>query len=140
MSTIAFQNYCRTGAFEDAKQYLMENPNIDISADNEHAFKLCCMSGNLDFARWLLNVKEDIDISVDEDVIFRMCLWCNKLNMIEFLLSIKNISDKTIIDALNIANHYNYSDIVEFLSNYLNRRDVKYSIKALPELMHVTIN
>ena len=48
-----FQNACKNGNLEEAKILLQNNPNINISADNEWAFKLACEKGHLEVAQWL---------------------------------------------------------------------------------------
>ncbi len=37
-----FINYCKDGDLINAKKYFEENPNIDIHAENEEAFRYSC--------------------------------------------------------------------------------------------------
>ena len=43
-------------------------PNIDISIDNEEAFKLTCKYGHLKMAKWLIKIKPDIEIDIKRKV------------------------------------------------------------------------
>jgi len=62
-----FINICKKGYLEEAKLLFQLNPTIDISADDEDAFRFACKSGNLELVKWLLEVKPDIDISIEND-------------------------------------------------------------------------
>ncbi len=42
-----FINYCENGDLINAKKYFEENPNIDIHAENEEAFRYSCWKGHL---------------------------------------------------------------------------------------------
>ena len=46
-------------------------PNIDISNENECAFKKACEKGHVKVAKWLLETKPDIIISIDDHNPFR---------------------------------------------------------------------
>jgi ankyrin repeat protein len=52
-----FENFCRNGNLNAAKELLKENPNIDISDYNEGAFRQACRNGYLEVAKWLLSIK-----------------------------------------------------------------------------------
>ena len=48
------------GHLKVAKWLLEVKPDINISADNESAFRNVCQEGHLEIAKWLLKVKPDI--------------------------------------------------------------------------------
>ena len=94
---------CKTGNLKEAKKILSKNPNIDISADDEYAFRFACINGHLELAQWLLSVKPDIDISAENNYAFRysceyghlkVALWLQSLK--PYLYVIKNITDDKI--------------------------------------------
>ncbi len=59
-----FNNLCRIGDLDGAKEFLRLNPDIKISAENEFAFNLAyaCENEHLEVAKWLLQINPDIDI------------------------------------------------------------------------------
>ena len=84
-----FNNLCISGNLEEAQQYLLENPTINISAFNEDAFRHACCLGHLSVAQWLLSVKPDINISACNECAFRYaCSQCH-LSVAQWLLSVK---------------------------------------------------
>ena len=66
---------------------------IDISAENEFAFRYACYNGHLDLAQWLYKIKPTIDISVQNDLAF--CWTCNEghLDLAQWLYKIKPTID-----------------------------------------------
>jgi hypothetical protein len=46
-----FINYCKNGDLINAKKHYDENPNIDIHAKNEQAFRSSCGCGRLEVAK-----------------------------------------------------------------------------------------
>jgi hypothetical protein len=58
-----FIHLCSYGKLEELKRFFNDNPTIDISAENEDAFRWACYGGHLEVAKWLLEVNPDIDIS-----------------------------------------------------------------------------
>ena len=57
-----FIDYCKNGELKRAQNFLLENPNINISSYDELAFRMACALGHLDIAQWLLRVKPNINI------------------------------------------------------------------------------
>jgi len=49
-----FIQFCNTGNLLGVQEYIRLNPDTDISAENELAFRSACHFGNLDVAQWLL--------------------------------------------------------------------------------------
>ena len=85
-----FINLCYNGQLTIAKSFLQENPNINISAEDESAFCVACMNGYLEVCQWLLNVKPDINIAAQKTWAFRyacvhghleVCKWLHSLNI-----------------------------------------------------------
>ena len=49
---------CSWGQLNVAKWLLKIKPDIDISAENDHAFREACKNGHLQIAKWLLEIKQ----------------------------------------------------------------------------------
>jgi hypothetical protein len=60
MSSAQFIKLCSSGKLEEAIKFLEENPNIDISAENDVAFVCACQYGHLEVAKWLYSVIPDL--------------------------------------------------------------------------------
>jgi hypothetical protein len=58
-----FQELCIKENLQEIKQFYFDNPTIDISANNDEAFRWSCYYGQLKVSKWLLKVKPDINIS-----------------------------------------------------------------------------
>jgi len=86
-----FTNACEGGDLEKAKELLENNPNINISAENEQAFRWACYNGQLHVAKWLLSLK-NIDISTENELAFRWACYNGHLHVVQWLLSLKNIN------------------------------------------------
>ena len=54
-------------------------PHINISTENEEAFRLACENGNLEVAKWLYQIKPTIDVSAKNDYAF--CYTCENGNL-----------------------------------------------------------
>ncbi len=65
-----FLNHCANGELTLAAKIIKENPNINISYNDDYAFRLACWCGRLRVARWLLSIKPNIDISVLNEFAF----------------------------------------------------------------------
>ena len=70
-------------------------PDIDISVDNEYAFRNSCENGHLEIAKWLLEIKPDIDISSWYEYAFRNSCENGYLEIAKWFVSIN--SDKYTI-------------------------------------------
>ena len=51
-----FINLCKWNYFDDAKNLIKLNPNIDISIDNEYAFRFACHNKRINIAKWLVEL------------------------------------------------------------------------------------
>ncbi len=75
---IEFANYCKNGNLELAKNFVQNNPNINIS----HKRPFSCFYGHLHVAQWLLTLNPDINISASTDSIFRSTCYFGKLHVV----------------------------------------------------------
>ena len=66
-----FSTACQYGQLDMAKWLLQIKPDIDISTNNDYAFRWVCYKGYLDIAKWLLQIKPDINISAEDEFAFR---------------------------------------------------------------------
>jgi hypothetical protein len=71
-----FIYYCRNGDLINAKKYFEENPNINIHAWNDEAFRMSCCFGQLEVAKWLWKINQNINIHAEDEEVFR--LSCEK--------------------------------------------------------------
>ena len=67
---------------------MIRYPNINISYNDECAFRHACYNKQLDIAKWLLNVNPDIHISVFNDAFQQSCRM-GHLDVVEWLISVK---------------------------------------------------
>ena len=82
--------------YKDCAQYLLNEHSIEISANNEEAFKLACASGNVNMIKMLLNHNIHIDISNnEEEAMKRACKYGNLL-AVKFLYKIKPSIDLSV--------------------------------------------
>ena len=82
--------------YKDCAQYLLNEHSIEISANNEEAFKLACASGNVNMVKMLLHHNINIDISNnEEEAMKRACKYGNLL-VVKFLYKIKPTIDLSI--------------------------------------------
>jgi len=67
---------------------LKKKPDIDISAENDYAFRWACYNGHLEVAQWLLIKKQDINISFDNHFAFRNACINGHLEVVKWLQSL----------------------------------------------------
>lgn len=100
-----FINFCSNGYLIDAINFLQVNPHINISAENESAFRYACFNENLDVAKWLLEIKPTINISAENEEAFRWACIFRNLAMAQWLQSVK-----PNLYVINDDENGNYSD------------------------------
>jgi hypothetical protein len=67
-----FIELCSEGDLIGAKQLLQLNPDINISAEDDYAFRGCCIKKYLDVAQWLQSLKPHLyEIIYDENGRFK---------------------------------------------------------------------
>lgn len=64
-------------------------PTINISYENDYAFRFACVEGHLGVAQWLLSIKPDINISANNEHAFKYTCFKGHLEVAQWLLSIK---------------------------------------------------
>jgi len=64
-------------------------PNINISTDDEYAFRWSCFNEHLEVAKCLLKVKPNINISANNDFAFRLSCVNEQLKVAKLLLQHK---------------------------------------------------
>ena len=52
-----FFDLIKNGSLQEIQEFYNNNPNINISADDEYAFCYACHNGRLEVAKWLLSLK-----------------------------------------------------------------------------------
>ena len=85
-----FQLLCFYG-YNDSIEYLLyvNKENIDISSDNEEAFKCACESGMIRVIKYLLNEKNDIDISNNNEEAIKRACNNGHLQTVKLLMKLK---------------------------------------------------
>jgi ankyrin repeat protein len=87
-STDHFINACNRGNLMEAQQVYQLNPNMNISANDEHAFRLACFNGHLDVCQWLLLISPNIHISAKNEYAFRWACENGHLHVAQWLLQV----------------------------------------------------
>ncbi len=117
-NTELFQEYCKTGKLENAKQlYLLYPTTIDIIGNCQYAFKWACENGHLEVAKWLLTIESNIDISAYNDVAFTTACFNGHLEVAKWLLTIKptiNVSAEAEC-AFQLACRYGHLEVIQWL-------------------------
>jgi len=104
-----FSHMCKRGYLDDAKtlyeehaKYGFENAEIDISANNEQAFRWACTNGHLEVAKWLWEIKPTIDITADDGYAFRgACTSCH-VEVIKWLYKLYSENTNIIITRISM--------------------------------------
>ena len=86
---VEFCYACKTESLEYCQMLLHINPDINISIQNETAFRLACGKGRLEVCQWLLQIKPDIDISANNEHAFAWACFNRNLEVCKWLLLVK---------------------------------------------------
>ncbi len=87
IATKCFGSACKIGR-KDMAEFLLHvfpEPYINISADNEYAFRIACSSGNFELVTWLHSKKPDINVSANNDDAFVWASVNNNLDIVRWL-------------------------------------------------------
>jgi hypothetical protein len=84
-----FKNACYNGHLELAMHLKNKYPKINISIDDEFAFRYACTNGHLDVAKWLYEVKPDINVSANNEHAYRYACYYKHNAVIKWLIEIK---------------------------------------------------
>ena len=82
----AFVLNASLGKISECKQIFDLHPTIDISADDEYAFRASCENGHIEIAKWLLEIKPTINISADDDFAFRLSCFNGHIEVSKWLM------------------------------------------------------
>jgi len=80
--------------------------HIDMSAQNEYAFRLACENDSDYTPEWLLQKKPDINISADNNYAFRKARENGHIKLVQWLLELQpsiNITDTTQADFIRVC-------------------------------------
>ena len=83
-----FINLCYEGKYTRAKKLYLQNPNINIFADDEIVFHDACELGNLNFVKWLFEINPNINIMGYDNFAFTISCECGYLNLAKWLSKI----------------------------------------------------
>lgn len=88
-----FTYSCKIGSLFMVRWIMYLCPNLNLSVNNEEAFKWACSGGHVEIAKHLYNAsiekQKPIDVSVDFDYAFRNACSNGHLSVIEWLAKIK---------------------------------------------------
>ncbi len=96
---------CKKGNIKLAKKLLETNPALNISAENDHAFRWTCSYGHLDVAKWLLEIKPTIDIFVNNHYAFRTSCLHDHIDVATWLVELYPNKYKFTIEGNKILNY-----------------------------------
>jgi hypothetical protein len=97
-------NYCQGGLLDRLNYLYLENPGINLSKNNEEAFRTACCAGDIYVVRQLITWKPDIDISALNWEGLRMSIMYGNLDIIKFYFE-REYTLKPL-DFITIAWHY----------------------------------
>jgi hypothetical protein len=126
--TYNFIHHCLKGEFQEAKQYLIEHPYINIHADDDYAFRSCCHNGHLEIAQWLWSLDENIDIHKKEEDAFRLSCANGHLEVAKWLYSLnQDININSISDyAFRMSCYNRHLKIAIWLCSLCEKYYVKH--------------
>ena len=112
-----FFKACYKGELNIAKNLLIDNSHINISANDEYAFRLACEQGHLNIAQWLLHINPDINISVQNESSFRWACAYGRLEIAKWLLEMRPQINISVCDeeAFKLACLYGHLKVAEWL-------------------------
>ena len=120
------QSYCSKGNLEKLKKLYNSVPDLNISDDDEHAFRLASRKNHIHIMKQLLEWKPNIDISANSEEVLINCCHYGYSEMLLYLKEIK----PTI--KININNEYafrtvaarGYLDIMKILYEWNSKINI----------------
>ena len=96
---------------------LKVKPKINVSAEDNQAFRYACSNGHLEVAKWLLTVKSDVNISEYNEHAFRSACHSGHQEIAKWLLSVKPDINISANDehAFRSACHNGHQEIAKWL-------------------------
>jgi len=103
ISPHTFQNVCASGDLELAKWLYSNQPEINISADNDQSLRGACHRGNIHVAQWLLSIHPNVNPLVIDAAFLRAC----EFNAMRTAVWLSSIDPKYVIEMdENIINYF----------------------------------
>jgi len=96
---------CELGEWKMAQWLYSTHPGINISINDEYAFRNACCSGYLEIAQWLLEIKPDLRITANNDEAFRNACMSRKHEVAKWLTT---VSSRYKIIKINKMGHIYY--------------------------------
>lgn len=78
---------CLRGNKSLVESIYMRNSEIDLSREDEKAYRWACRNGHLEVVRWLLSVKPDINLMAQNDYAWLMVCRNGHLELAKWLMS-----------------------------------------------------
>jgi hypothetical protein len=112
---------CQNGHIQVAQWLFSIKPTLDISAENNYAFRMACQNGHIQVAQWLFSIKPTLDISAKHEYAFRLACqnghlevaqWIQSLNPNKYvILHVENKKiNYRIVQTLNKSNTILYKE------------------------------
>jgi hypothetical protein len=146
---MGFLNYIKKGNLDKAKEYFINNPNYNIHAENEKAFRLSCNNCYLDVAKWLWNISNHkINIHTEEEGVFRWGCENGYLDVVKWLWNISNhkinihaaddfaFSESCKSGHLEVAKWLLTLDF-DYFVNWIKENEIKMNEKIKCELQNI---
>ena len=89
-------NLCKEGKLDELKEFLKNNPDINISANNEEAFKHTTANGYFSVLQLLLKLNPNINLQLLNLAIYRNCYQIIQTILIYQTINYKIINQKNI--------------------------------------------
>ena len=80
--------YFRKGNLNYIKDFILENPDFDLSFNDEYLFLITCEKGYLNIAKYLLKIKPNINIRIANDYSFNSSCSNGHLEFAKWLLTL----------------------------------------------------
>ena len=106
---------CYEGHLKIAIQLLEIKPDIDISIENDYAFRMACQEGHIKVAKWLFKINSYINISIENDYAFRMSCIRGNIKIIKWIYKLNPFIYMDEEYYFNNACKEGYTELAEWL-------------------------